>query len=502
MTADVGLQPLRQPDSVLRAARRVKSQFRFSFDGQDSDVVRVPPGNVMRLVQQLAATVTASVRQIIPLTAHSRHAVGSFSDTVWQSLAEDANLDIVVDRLYLVPPGAIVPESEAKFRSTAYTGGRFRVRFVAVDELMENDFTLLPDSNIWLIDDTVVVAEEPDELARWQVSARPTDVVKFRRVWDGLWKRASVDLASKQSFAEPLAQSADMMATIAKMSCNGKMYAEGTCSWYHGIWQYLRLVNLVSSPAWHSPFYRKALYDAFRSHAETHGTQTRATTVITGAADYGMLAYVLNASDRGAVYTDVHVIDQCTTPLIACEWYARLWGIPTEADDDRKTAVRTTRANVLDIRAAVAKKMRGRVDLVATDAFLTRFPGDEASDVVRLWFRLLRPGGVVVTTVRVHPLDDPISGGVLDEVSSFAVRARQRAECWRPYVNIDLDQFTTAARQYAMQMRSYDLGDVSAVRNLFTTIGFKIEYAERERVSGELRPTTYLRIVARKPSAR
>ncbi len=135
--------------------------------------------------------------------------------------------------------------------------------------------------------------------------------------------------------------------------------------------------------------------------------------------------------------------------------------------------------------------------MITTDAFLTRFERPEAERIIAAWHRLLNPGGVVVTTVRIHPLDAP-RGGALDEVSDFTIRARDRAARWRPYIRIRLDELTTAARQYAMQMRSYDLGDVPAIRKLFAGAGFTIEHDQTARVPGELRPATYLRIVARK----
>src|SRR6266851_2389065 len=486
MSTDVGLRPSSSP--ALRAARRVRSQFRFSFDGQDGDIVRIPPGNATRLVQQLANTVTSRVLQIVPLTAHSR-AAGAFSDTVWRSLAGDSGTDVEVQRLYLVPPGGTPPEPDQQ-------AGRFQVRSASVREFIRAEPGEMPDANLWLIDDSVVVSEEPDEFPHWQVSARLSDVRRFREMWQQLWDRRDEGLAQPDSFAEPLARSADMMATTAKMSCDGHMYTEGTCSWYHGVWQHLRLFDLVSSPSWHAAFYREALSSALRHRASVGATQGRPRVLLTGTADYSMLAYVLNSAVLAQIPVDVRVMDVCRTPLIACQWYARLRGVQVVTDPDASPDAAAgpgdrSRISVCEMDVREAQDPAGRTalgseyDVITTDAFLTRFEPDESGRIVAAWRNLLAPGGVVVTTVRVHSLD-AARGGILDEVSDFVLRARDRAARWRPYMQTRLDELTVAARKYATQMRSYDLGDPAEIRDLFDTGGFDVEDAQQPaRVNGE-----------------
>lgn len=489
-----GIAPSFANDSpALRTARRVRSQFRFAFEGKDDGVVRIPPGNVTRLVRQLADTVTRSVSQIVPLTAENA-AESSYLDTLWRSLAQDEDTGVIVHRLYLVPPGGTPPEPE-------HPEGRFQVRKVAVREFIETELAALPVRNLWLLDDSVVISEEPDDVPHWQVSQRPDDVTRFKRLWEILWDSAAPGRSPSDPFAEPLAQSADMMATIAKMSCNKRMYVDGTCSWYHGNWQYLRLFNLVSSPAWHSAFYRNALYNVLHGWDITSPGKARPNVLISGAADYSTLAYVLNAAERAQAPVDVRVVDQCRTPLIACEWYGRLRGMRTRDEDHSHSRLRVLEMDIHTITSAEAfNVIKPPYQLITADAFLTRFERDEAAQIVKAWHQLLAPGGAVVTTVRVHPLDEPHSG-VLDEVSNFAIRARNLAARWRPYVRVSLDEITTAARQYAIQMRSFDLGDVSEIRSMFAAAGFQIEPSEPIRVQGELHPSHYLQVVARKPSS-
>jgi len=53
---------------------------------------------------------------------------------------------------------------------------------------------------------------------------------------------------------QPLAASARHMAALSKKACGGSYVDKRDCDWYHGSWQYLRLVDVVSTPDWHSSF--------------------------------------------------------------------------------------------------------------------------------------------------------------------------------------------------------------------------------------------------------
>lgn len=484
------IESLPNGDALLQVARQVRSQFRFGFDGHDLEVVPLPPGNAARLTEQLAKTVQRTLLQIVPLGAQSEIA-SAFADAIWRSVATDARRRVVVQRLYLVPPGYRLPyhsddETDRRWQ------GRLQVRSLALRDLNDEKLAL-PVTNLWLIDDVVVVSELPDGLPRWQVSARPIDIERFRDTWDRLWGRASQSLESDhESLMEPLLQSADSMAAVAKMTCQESFYGEDTCAWYHAAWQYLRIFDMVSNPDWHSEFYLEALSAALRSLAETE-SPNRPKALITGAADYSMLAYVLEAADRSKVAVDVGVLDRCRTPLIACEWYARYRNFHEKHQNRASIEV-----HEMDVLSA-GRGLSADYDLITADAYLTRFDPSHAEKVVKIWHQLLRPGGTVVTTVRLHPLDAP-RGALLDEVADFAVRAQAAAERWRLYLKAEVEEVTATARQFAVFMRSYDLGDANTVLALFSAAGFEIGHCELSATRGELREATYLRVVAKKPT--
>ena len=476
-------------DLALQAARRVRTQFRFGFDSHDNEVVRVPPGNATRLTQQLANTVQHKLLQIVPLGAHSETA-GAFANAVWQSVAADAERRVAVQRLYLVPPGYFPPQDEQD-ESADRSKGWLQVRSLSLRDITDESLAL-PITNLWLIDDSAVVSEVPDGLSRWQVSARSSDVERFRYTWQRLWELASARATATSTavLTEPLLQSADAMATVAKMACRKPLYGQETCTWFHGVWQYLRLFDMVTSPDWHADFFTSALSDILKPFGDMDPGQ-RVNALITGSADYSMPAYVLSVADRVGARTNLHILDRCRTPLVACEWYFR--NRDAGGHDRRWHSLR-----VHEMDMASARRLgRSRYDLIATDSYLTSFELSQAVEAAKIWYDLLRPGGAVITTVRLHPLDVPRGAG-LDEVSDFTLRAQAAAERWRIYLKAGVGELTAAARLYAISMRSYDLGDADAVLNVFCNAGFKIEHQELGKTHGELREATHLRLVARK----
>lgn len=490
MSTDVIESPLRG-ETALRVAREVRSQFRFGFDGHDRKVVPLPPGNATRLTEQLASTVERSLLQIVPLGAQSEVA-SSFTDAVWRSVATDARRQVAVRRLYLVPPGYPRPlpdENEAVRRS----GGRLQVRSLALRDL-GNDKLAIPVTNLWLVDDAAVVSEVPDGQSRWQVSARPIDIERFLDTWHELWDRASRPHGDdRDSMVEPLLRSADDMATVARMTCKKPLYGQATCEWFHAVWQYLRVFDMVSSPDWHRAFFMKALESEFRAFSSAH-PRRRPRVLITGAADYSMLAYVLAAADRSHSALDVGILDRCRTPLVACEWYSRYREEHEEQSLDH--TIRVHEADVLTLRNPRSL----RYDVITTDDYLTRFEPAQAEKVAAIWHQLLKPGGTVISTARIHPMDAP-RGALLDEVSDFALRAQSAAERWRMYLKAGVEELTVAARQYAVSMRSYDLGDENDIVALLGEVGFDVEHRELGATPGELRESTYVRFIAKKANA-
>jgi SAM-dependent methyltransferase len=414
-----------------------------------------------------------------------------------------------VYRLYLVASG-MDADDQLDQQIEEDRQNHVTVKSLPIDRRLTQ--TSVPMTDMWLIDNKVVVNQElaSDGTATWLVSSRPHEVAQGLGHWKTLLELTQAEPlyeTGRTSDGPPdltaqLLRSAPLIRSVASVLCVDDPSDAGRCDWYHGVWQYLRLFNMVSSPNWHADFYYTRLRDAIRL-----GRSRR--ILVSGAADYSMLAFVLSAAAttnrrtatrRFAGY-DIHVLDRCPTPLAASQWYAR------ELNADVKLhQADLTNADVT--RELMPKNQP--YDLIVADAFLTRFARDTSGMVLRNWSRLLKPGGTVVTTVRLHPRnvgptddDESVSvvrgsAGVTDAIADFHFRLRERAEGWRPVLGIDLDQLCRAARDYALRMTSNDLGGQADIVTAFNEHDFDIIEEQAEKVDGELVRTEYLRVVARK----
>lgn len=246
---------------------------------------------------------------------------------------------------------------------------------------------------------------------------------------------------------EPLTVSCDLLAAVAPWTCRG---ADGDrCDWYHGSWQYLRLLDLVSNPTWHSSYLLDTLRTLFSGRCQVR-------VLVSGCADYSTYAHVVAALGGRAAVT---ALDWCPTPLIATEWYARQAGQP---------APRTVVAD------AVGFVERGSYDLIISDSFLPRFSDSDRSCLLRSWRASLRDDGAALTTVRVH--DRPGHLGQAGRSSSQAVSWQEVAESkrsWWPTVSATTaDEMVKRVSRFAEKQERNAVYDVERVRGAFAGAGF------------------------------
>lgn len=277
-----------------------------------------------------------------------------------------------------------------------------------------------------------------------------------------------------------LYQSAPLMAKLANRLCKGDVVDRQDCSWYHSAWQYLRVLDMVSTPDWHIPFFSDSIERIFKE-------EQPARALICGAADYAMLHHLASAvPNERLADLEIFVLDLCATPLQMCEWYAQ----------QKKLSVQVVQQNALDMHVF----REGAFDLIVTDAFITRFDPGERVSLMKEWLRVLRPGGYVVTTCR---LDNSAQKAVASprDVDLFVERARASAQRDR-WIPLAADQIIPYARAYAENMVSYPVTDSKTLESLFNENGFGVEKLEARLAKGEFRNTTmYARIVARKLTA-
>jgi hypothetical protein len=172
------------------------------------------------------------------------------------------------------------------------------------------------------------------------------------------------------------------------------------CAWYHGTWQYLRLLDMVAVPDWHREFYHKALGKILRR-------KPNANVLISACADYGMLAMLHEAMGLTGATPKIVIYDICKTPLLSCQWYAKRHGIAIETKCD----------NIITNPIPEAP-----FDLIVTDEFFTVLKAEYKPLITNKWKQLLKPGGSAVTVAMLGSETTP------DLRRSYAERARQLLE--------------------------------------------------------------------------
>ena len=251
---------------------------------------------------------------------------------------------------------------------------------------------------------------------------------------------------------EPLAESAPLARQLAPTWCRMDPRTGGNCAWFHGFWQYLRLLELIATPKHHTAFYGAALGAAARSPDVKR-------VLVAGAADYGMLAQVIAAFRHYGNEPEVTVSDVCETPLRLNEWYAGRVGCP----------ITTNRCDMLEYPA-------GRpFDVVCTHSFLGEFPPCQRLDLVRKWHEVLRPGGVVVTVKRIRPDagSEPIRF-TADQARAFEARVREAARS-AALPGVTAQELADDAKTYAERSHTWPLKSREEIAGLFEQSSFRVD---------------------------
>jgi len=276
--------------------------------------------------------------------------------------------------------------------------------------------------------------------------------------------------AQANPMRQPLAESAPYMLKVAERECRTSYVGGASCSWYHGAWQFLRLAHVVSTPDWHTDFYRAKLRRAL------YETPIK-RILICGSADYAMLAHVIAATEEvGGV--EIVVTDICRTPLVMCDWFASHVNVPVES---------------IPYDAMQLGFRDNWFGVVVTDAFLTRFEPADRRRLVSEWLRVLAPGGYAITTARLRATGEGHTVvASAEEAIDFATRVAQ-ATTSHTY-GLQPAEIKEMALTYANNMTSMPV-TVSELRNLFSA--FILEH-DTVSTKGEFRSTPYLQVFARK----
>jgi hypothetical protein len=181
---------------------------------------------------------------------------------------------------------------------------------------------------------------------------------------------------------EPLGRSAPIAFETAQRLCEGA--GGSNCRAYHAVWQYLRYTDVWRSIRTDGPLFVAA--------AEKLARNGRlGAALVSGSADYSMLAHIAHGGRRGGAEPAIDVLDQCATPLHMNEWYAT----------QRNLAVRVFQSKALSFQPD------RQYDFICTHSFLIMQPLAERPALFRKWGEWLLPGGRLCFSDRVSTLDTP-----------------------------------------------------------------------------------------------
>ena len=281
-----------------------------------------------------------------------------------------------------------------------------------------------------------------------------------------------------------LLESAPLAWRLAPGLCRKDPASGESCAWVHGFWQYLRLLGLASTPGLHVNFFSDAL-------TSLAGGRSAPRVLISGAADYSMLARVLGTYHARGLQPEITVVDRCETPLMLNRWFA-----------ERAGAEITTRlCDIFDFSEPRP------YDVVCTHSFLSEFPRDRWPRLVGKWRELLRPGGAAITINRVRPGSGPAPAQFTPEqADAFRAAVLEKAPTLPRAAGADPGLLAQAAETYAARRRTWPVQSREHLVALFENAGFGIESLSLGAVAsgmpaGISGPTTpgsadYARIVA------
>lgn len=279
-----------------------------------------------------------------------------------------------------------------------------------------------------------------------------------------------------------LFRSADKMEEYASHYCNGSYLAKKgeKCDWYHRSWQYLRVLDMVSCPQWHSEFYRQSFLEAINNNARD--------ILISGLADYSIVYQLVHSVPKERLQEMViTVLDSCATPLQITRWFNNWF----EEQNGFRLNLRYVQRDALQTHFETET-----FDVITTDAFVTRFDFDSQRELLKEWFRILKQNGTIITTARLSKTNQlQMIKATQAEVVNFknvALRKLKNKDLFKASSQKILDQ----SELYAAHITSYPLPSEQYILDLFQ--GFDVQIS-RKITRGELEGATeYSQIFATK----
>ena len=237
---------------------------------------------------------------------------------------------------------------------------------------------------------------------------------------------------------------------LSRGSCRVDPASGESCRWHHGLWPWLRLMGLNTSPARFAEFYGAALSRAVAGDAAPR-------ILISGAADFEMLAQVASACGARAASAQLCLIDLCETPLAQGRWYAERSGLQ----------LTTQPSDILEFASEPP------LDAICSDSILGQFSPEARERLIARWASLLRPSGKVITVNRLRPDADPDRRVVFsaEQAAAFVASVGAAAQTLPPAVRPEPAELAECAARYAARQGAWPVRSAAEVEALFARCG-------------------------------
>lgn len=268
------------------------------------------------------------------------------------------------------------------------------------------------------------------------------------------WPLISGDVLAEQ-IDEPLRESARLMFELAHRYCTGGNGAKD-CRMYHALWQYLRVCGVRRGVRIDGPLFVAAVERLVR------GGRLR-RVLVSGAADYSMLAHVAHGARRGGAEPIFDVVDRCVTALGMNEWYGAQRGLE----------VNTHCSSIL------AFQPQHRYDLICTHSLLDFLPIQERPVLIQRWSEWLEVGGKLCFSNVVSEVPSPADrDGRGQRVAALTAPTIERLKAIGMPLPCDQATFETMIREAGM-WRGEDAPamPLQLVRRWIEDAGMKVEIA-------------------------
>lgn len=269
---------------------------------------------------------------------------------------------------------------------------------------------------------------------------------------------------------------------LAEQHCNR---GELDCRWYHGNWELLKALGVVSSSAVHAKELRELLLKALPAG------KANPSIFISGATDATLLEILHSTCLDAGVQPVVTAVDVCATPLVLMAEYAARHDL----------AFSKTRADLL------AYPADSQYDVIFTHVFMGYFDARQRATLLRKWASLLADGGRVATVQRLRPPDSPpIVGFSPEQARHFRAAARDAAANLDHLPAEERARVDDAAAVFTENLRNHVITSREDLERLFTDAGLRFSHLEyqslekRSNLGGPAVPSggNYAFIVAEK----